>query len=139
MCGSSLSQYILSTLVPHLSTPTSWAGHISLQKMYVSNPPLNSSNFNLTLRNLLYGDDNLSDEFNVFAYLSIQYNYYERNLVFPLTGMKDWDNIAFDQWLYIYYLSTTMIYISLRLFVNLFNFIYIYTVLLMIIRELRFG
>ena len=30
-------------------------------------------NFNLTLRNLLYGDDNLSDEFNVLAYLSIQY------------------------------------------------------------------
>ena len=34
---------------------------------------LRNFNFNLTLRNLLYGDDNLSDEFNVLAYLSIQY------------------------------------------------------------------
>ena len=34
---------------------------------------LRNFNFNLTLRNLLYGDDNLSDEFNVLVYLSIQY------------------------------------------------------------------
>ena len=30
-------------------------------------------NFYLTLINLPYGDDNLSDEFNLLAYLSIQY------------------------------------------------------------------
>ena len=34
---------------------------------------LRNFDFNLMLRNLLYGDDNLSDEFNVLAYLSIQY------------------------------------------------------------------
>ena len=34
---------------------------------------LRNFNFNLTLGNLLYGDDNLSDEFNVLAYLTFQY------------------------------------------------------------------
>ena len=32
---------------------------------------LQNFNFNLTLRNLLFGDDNRSDEINVLAYLSI--------------------------------------------------------------------
>ena len=78
---------------------------------------LRNFNFNLTLRNLLYGDDKLSDELNELAYLSIQYFMKETKLSI------DWDE-GFGQHRFRSVVKDQCI-LSLRLFVYLLNFIYI--------------